>query len=513
MFLITYYVHRFNYRYPLLLQLCLTEGTSSSLLSCFGQSRRPLDCRLNRNKLCCQFLSNQGRSLQNTIIHPENNVESVSKWPGKVQDVIQVENEKPNQFLINVKGALNFNNRNSEYIVEPDSFQESNDDAHEEEELFPGEIINGKPETQITPPTQKLFPGKIFDLDEINSESLSKNKAFSTHFVDPESGSSVTKFFPGQIMMSLVKNQLNFESKILEPEVYRITTEEPKTELSIPTIKKKHTTDFLKTMFDSESNFMDKYQEKKHTDFLKTIFDNYQESTMTTEAPIMEKQFPSRRRYSPTNGFKGGQRRGIVVSDSEGNRKDIFVSKLYKLICLFSEESGPPQEDEEGAEDLNELLPHEGYSRAICYELKVPCRFVSDHPCCAYSMHMDLVARARSMDGSADLVWRPNIQENKHDARARSLTSTSKSSEVQKYTLRRRKPVLYNFSTSKRGVSIPRYEYKGYGPEVTGNLLANCWRMMAYVKCSVLKSHPCCNINTKPSGPPTLGRVSRWLSA
>ena len=33
-------------------------------------------------------------------------------------------------------------------------------------------------------------------------------------------------------------------------------------------------------------------------------------------------------------------------------------------------------------------------------------RFVSDHMCCRYRMPLDLVARSRSMDGSADLKWR-----------------------------------------------------------------------------------------------------------
>ncbi len=66
---------------------------------------------------------------------------------------------------------------------------------------------------------------------------------------------------------------------------------------------------------------------------------------------------------------------------------------------------------------LQEDLPLDGgtmtsiYSRSACAAMKVPCRFVSDHPCCRHRMHLDLVARVRAMDGSADLRWRASSEE------------------------------------------------------------------------------------------------------
>ena len=53
------------------------------------------------------------------------------------------------------------------------------------------------------------------------------------------------------------------------------------------------------------------------------------------------------------------------------------------------------------------LNGEEGYNKDLCATLRVPCRFVNDHPCCNYEMPMDLVARSRALDGSADLKWRP----------------------------------------------------------------------------------------------------------
>ena len=46
------------------------------------------------------------------------------------------------------------------------------------------------------------------------------------------------------------------------------------------------------------------------------------------------------------------------------------------------------------------------FSAVLCGALRVPCRFVSDHPCCEYRTPLNMAARARAMDGSPDLKWR-----------------------------------------------------------------------------------------------------------
>jgi hypothetical protein len=34
----------------------------------------------------------------------------------------------------------------------------------------------------------------------------------------------------------------------------------------------------------------------------------------------------------------------------------------------------------------NEMIGEKGYDKGMCAILKVPCRFVSDHPCCDVSL-------------------------------------------------------------------------------------------------------------------------------
>ena len=53
------------------------------------------------------------------------------------------------------------------------------------------------------------------------------------------------------------------------------------------------------------------------------------------------------------------------------------------------------------------------FSDVICGALRVPCRFVSDHPCCQYRTPLNMAARARAMDGSPDLKWRGARRMNK----------------------------------------------------------------------------------------------------
>jgi len=109
----------------------------------------------------------------------------------------------------------------------------------------------------------------------------------------------------------------------------------------------------------------------------------------------------------------------------------------------------------------------------MCAILKVPCRFVSDHPCCEvsfkqlllgnstenklmllqYEMPIDLVARARSMDGSADLKWR-KLKEGAPQARSFDSLFQNPTSKPKSQFFN--KNIEYNHATSKSSVSIPR---------------------------------------------------------
>ena len=158
-------------------------------------------------------------------------------------------------------------------------------------------------------------------------------------------------------------------------------------------------------------------------------------------------------------------------------------------------------------------------------------------------MPLDLVARARSMDGSADLKWRNadhslayNIGGPRSAAQGRSLDWKTKNGANQKAGLNQAtkfsssispRNVKYNYANTKHSVSIPRYFYKG-GPIQIKNLLATCWRLH-YLKCpgknwqaslsmkkdrnDKLKEHPCCKLVSRPvSASLPSNRISRWLS-
>ena len=146
-------------------------------------------------------------------------------------------------------------------------------------------------------------------------------------------------------------------------------------------------------------------------------------------------------------------------------------------------------------------------------------------------MPLDLVARARSMDGSADLKWRNadhslayHIGGPRSGAQGRSLEWTNVHTKSPPNAIN--KNIRYNFANSKYSVSIPHYYYNG-GPLQIKNLLATCWRLH-YLKCSGIgfnslmppsytqqedNDHPCCKLVSQP-GKETLPstRISRWLS-
>ena len=148
-----------------------------------------------------------------------------------------------------------------------------------------------------------------------------------------------------------------------------------------------------------------------------------------------------------------------------------------------------------------------------------------------FEMPIDLVARARSMDGSADLKWR-RLKTTGPQARSiDSLFSGEEDTASQPRGPVLNKKIKYNHATSKTDVSIPQYHFDG-GPEVTSTILGVCWRLV-YLRCppppspgtepgpeSVTtrkraeKIHPCCQLNRTP-GEDTTGdsRISKWLSS
>lgn len=199
----------------------------------------------------------------------------------------------------------------------------------------------------------------------------------------------------------------------------------------------------------------------------------------------------------------GAQRRGIIMKSTQNADKASFFA--------FHEHS---------------LQGPQGYDRNLCLELRVPCRFVNDHPCCNYEMPLDLVARSRALDGSADLKWRPvSLGGPRTVSRGRSLFTSQRQVTQPKEVINNN--IKYNYAMSKKKVTIPNYHYDG-GPEMTSTIVGLCWRLH-YVQCdngsqekeqsptkwinaSKLKQiHPCCQLLRNPSSSPIGSRVSRWL--
>ncbi len=142
---------------------------------------------------------------------------------------------------------------------------------------------------------------------------------------------------------------------------------------------------------------------------------------------------PPRRRMVGSALFRGGHRRGITAAAAAGGaygKQSGDGSSRKEPLPLLEEEmdSGndfmgieeldrlkgklPPlpaaqgqDADFEGEEEEVEGVHGEEfldfgtgpknaiYSPKSCSHMKVPCRFVSDHPCCRFRMPMDLVAR------------------------------------------------------------------------------------------------------------------------
>jgi len=156
------------------------------------------------------------------------------------------------------------------------------------------------------------------------------------------------------------------------------------------------------------------------------------------------------------------------------------------------------------------------FTQEVCETLRVPCRFVTEHPCCKLPQRIELVGRPRAMDGSADLRWR-FMQSRGRQAEGRMIEgfgSNRKSVSMQPVSssfsvLSRPSPSIpYSHYTSKGVVSVPRYHYNG-GPAVTSTILRQCWRL-TYLNCARERDHPCCSLNSGRQRSTNL--LDRWLS-
>jgi len=157
------------------------------------------------------------------------------------------------------------------------------------------------------------------------------------------------------------------------------------------------------------------------------------------------------------------------------------------------------------------------FTQEVCESLRVPCRFVTEHPCCKLPQRIELVGRPRAMDGSADLRWR-FMQSRGRQAEGRMIEgfgSNRKSVSMQPVSSsfsvlsRPSSSIPYSHYTSKGGVSVPRYHYNG-GPAVTSTILRQCWRL-TYLNCARERDHPCCSLNSG-GGQRSTNMLDRWLS-
>merc|ERR1739838_131511 len=80
--------------------------------------------------------------------------------------------------------------------------------------------------------------------------------------------------------------------------------------------------------------------------------------------------------------------------------KQIFTERISQeeneneIENFVKEEKGNTYKEHE-----NQNTP---FTEALCEKLRVPCRFVTEHPCCKLPQRIELVGRSRAMDGSAD---------------------------------------------------------------------------------------------------------------
>jgi len=174
------------------------------------------------------------------------------------------------------------------------------------------------------------------------------------------------------------------------------------------------------------------------------------------------------------------------------------------------------------------------FTEELCQKLRVPCRFVTEHPCCKLPQRIEMVGRARAMDGSADLRWRfleketrkalPDQHVVAHNSGGprngpqgrmiNGFNSQSISKQPSSFSVNSLpNDILYNHSKSKDRVLVPRYHYDG-GPQLTTTILRQCWRL-TYLDCQLEPEHPCCALtsakNNRLVGTMSSNVLDKWL--
>jgi len=221
------------------------------------------------------------------------------------------------------------------------------------------------------------------------------------------------------------------------------------------------------------------------------------------------------------------------------------ASQKQQLLKKLQEQETDENEIENDITPMSPVAKHKldgkkkPFSRELCAKLRVPCRFVTEHPCCKMPQDIHMVARARAMDGSADLRWRfheqrPSQQlpqtalnvdgEPRNGPQGRMISGLFDKPSYSRphhtsFSIKSSNRIPYNHAWSKNVVTVPRYHLNG-GPEETSRILSQCWRL-TYLSCRTRKdmSHPCCSLTNKTRSQkkmqnalPPSNRLDRWLS-
>jgi hypothetical protein len=310
------------------------------------------------------------------------------------------------------------------------------------------------------------------------------------------------------------RNYFNSQKKpqyIARPLTTSTTTTTATTTKTLPFLGGHSETNYL---YQPQKNYFNSYEKSDFISQPQTNYFNSQKKPQYISRPLTTSTTTTTTTTKKPSLFLGGHRRGIVVDENEANKKSTKEDTLQERF------------DSNSFVDHNVVGPY-GYDRGLCATLLVPCRFVNDHPCCRFEMPLDLVARARALDGSADLRWRPqSLGEPRNGPQGRSLFNNLLGKPTKTPVINRN--IRYNHANSKLKVRIPKYHYDG-GPEMTSTIVGLCWRLH-YLRCPAVpifkngghwidtktlkQVHPCCQLLSKPSGSmssPVESRLSRWL--
>jgi len=152
----------------------------------------------------------------------------------------------------------------------------------------------------------------------------------------------------------------------------------------------------------------------------------------------------------------------------------------------------------------------EVFTEELCDKLRVPCRFVTEHPCCQLPQVIGMVGRPRAMDGSADLKWR--FYQSRGHTRGGQMPARGRGKGdgrmLPGFSAGYNSNIPYNSWSSARDIRVPRYFYDG-GPDLTSTILSQCWRLI-YINCLQDRDHPCCGL-TNRSDRLANNVIDRWL--